>query len=59
MSMPPQQMQIMTQNHFANQNSYSPQGQSNVSSFTQQVPSQKSNYHQGGYSHNSPQVCFL
>ncbi|KAK6618063.1 hypothetical protein RUM44_002505 [Polyplax serrata] len=53
-----QQMQIMTQNHYTNQNSYSPQGQGNVSSYVaaQQVPPQKSNYHQAAYSQNNLQI---
>ncbi|KAK6618064.1 hypothetical protein RUM44_002506 [Polyplax serrata] len=53
-----QQMQIMTQNHYTTQNSYSPQGKGNVSSYVaaQQVPPQKSNYHQAAYSQNNLQI---
>ncbi|KAL0268852.1 UNVERIFIED_CONTAM: hypothetical protein PYX00_010660 [Menopon gallinae] len=56
MSMPNQPVQIMQNHHYTNQNSYSTQGQTNVSSFMtqQQGPPQQSSYSQSNYS--GPQV---
>lgn len=61
MNQPPVQIMTQGQHHYSNQNSYSTQGQSNVSASyvaQQQGPQsqhQGSNYHQS-YSSNNPQV---
>lgn len=56
--MPNQPVQIMQNHHYTNQNSYSTQGQTNVSSFMtpQQGPPQQSSYSQSNYS--GPQVFY-
>lgn len=62
MNTPPVQIMTQGQHHYSNQNSYSTQGQTNVSaSYVQQqgpqTPHQQSSYHQPtGYTSNNPQV---